>query len=625
MAEMNRGQSRKSSIQPGSERTLPYLSIGFGLHQAWVYATMFGAPMLFGTQMIWQGSFGTHLTLPYVVSIFAYVVCLLFAGATDQKFLNFYTSKKLLVVSAVLACIGTFLFLFTDSISNQFLGVISGLTTGAGSAFLIIFWGVAYSRCDAKVIVAGTAISVFLSIVVFVLLLSFIPYPVSEIIAMLIPLVELWLLWQITPEEIPEGDDADNAPIFNPLPVNRLRFLLTISVPIVIMGIVLSSLRQISIQAMLPAASPSNRLLLVVASGITMLIFFLAMQKNDGTIRWERYFRPAIPFVALAFIPGFFNASGSSFVLALIPLIGCFSFEALLWIFFCGVSANFRVSPVLMFGLGRGMMAFGILVETFLPAIVSTYGNISLDVYQMSLMFIILLLIGCALLPRERDIARLVKSGPMLANSFRSDLDAEQLAPGAQGSSAPGVQAPSYDANANGVNTANGLNGADNTTRVTHANDANVGSVANGSAEASGQTHGAESSSGQTQPVSKPAPHQSPKLSYRSSVRLAGMSIGYEGPENTGKNGAKDQKGGKRPGPFRIRCEAVANTFLLSRRETEVFFYLAKGFNAKYIENKLFISEGTAKTHIRHIYRKLNVHSQQELMRLVDNAEVTKR
>lgn len=51
-------------------------------------------------------------------------------------------------------------------------------------------------------------------------------------------------------------------------------------------------------------------------------------------------------------------------------------------------------------------------------------------------------------------------------------------------------------------------------------------------------------------------------------------------------------------------------------------FYLAKGFNAQYLQEKPFISEGTAKTHIRHIYGKMNVHSQQELMRIVNEVYV---
>ena len=37
---------------------------------------------------------------------------------------------------------------------------------------------------------------------------------------------------------------------------------------------------------------------------------------------------------------------------------------------------------------------------------------------------------------------------------------------------------------------------------------------------------------------------------------------------------------------------------------------------------QLYISEGTAKTHIRHIYRKLNIHSQQDLIHLIDEVEL---
>ena len=32
------------------------------------------------------------------------------------------------------------------------------------------------------------------------------------------------------------------------------------------------------------------------------------------------------------------------------------------------------------------------------------------------------------------------------------------------------------------------------------------------------------------------------------------------------------------------------------------------------IERELFIANGTAKTHIRHVYRKLDVHSRDELV-----------
>lgn len=74
----------------------------------------------------------------------------------------------------------------------------------------------------------------------------------------------------------------------------------------------------------------------------------------------------------------------------------------------------------------------------------------------------------------------------------------------------------------------------------------------------------------------------------------------------------------QRSGRFRMQCEAIADRYLLSRRETEVMFLLARGHNAAYIQEKLYISRSTAKTHISHIYRKLDIHNQQELLAMVD-------
>ncbi len=52
----------------------------------------------------------------------------------------------------------------------------------------------------------------------------------------------------------------------------------------------------------------------------------------------------------------------------------------------------------------------------------------------------------------------------------------------------------------------------------------------------------------------------------------------------------------------------------LTNRETEVFQLLAEGRNEPYIEEALKVSRATTKTHIKHIYQKLNVSSRQELL-----------
>lgn len=77
-----------------------------------------------------------------------------------------------------------------------------------------------------------------------------------------------------------------------------------------------------------------------------------------------------------------------------------------------------------------------------------------------------------------------------------------------------------------------------------------------------------------------------------------------------------------RPGLFHVKCEVVSDRYGLSARQREVLAMLAKGRNADYITEKLVISSHTAKAHIYNIYQKTGVHSRQELMDLVENAEV---
>lgn len=66
------------------------------------------------------------------------------------------------------------------------------------------------------------------------------------------------------------------------------------------------------------------------------------------------------------------------------------------------------------------------------------------------------------------------------------------------------------------------------------------------------------------------------------------------------------------------RCQAVALSYRLTKRESEVFILLAQGRTQSVIAKKLGISEGTVHTHILHVYQKLGVHSQQELIEFLD-------
>lgn len=69
---------------------------------------------------------------------------------------------------------------------------------------------------------------------------------------------------------------------------------------------------------------------------------------------------------------------------------------------------------------------------------------------------------------------------------------------------------------------------------------------------------------------------------------------------------------------FQARCDAIAAEYHLTPREREVFAMLARGRNREYIQEKLVVSRNTVKAHVRHVYEKLDIHSHQELIDLVE-------
>lgn len=525
---------------------LSLLSVGYGLHQAWVYAAMFGTSSIFGTQTYITGMYGSHASLPFLISIVVFGLCLLFAGITDQRLLHTYISKKTLLAGSLLMCAGTLLLLTPAPLNGPALEAVSGVMTGIGSAILILFWGTAFARCDSASIVLNSSIAISIGIGVYAVALHYGPFPIAGILTAIIPLLELAILWNKTPQPYSERNEV---PIFKPLPVNHTKFFLRFALPVFVFGVALGTLRQTSIQYIVPASNVADQILMLLAAGCATVIILVTIVALGGGDKWSRYFRPLIPFIAvtLFFLP-LSEMSDSTFS-SMFLVVGYLCFEALMWIFFGELAQRFRLSPIYVFGLGRGMLALAGLAGSLFPIVAANWVHL-LPFGEQGVIVIVLLIMvfAYALLPREREIEAIVAPCPLVkAVSAELNDQVRPLMP--------------------------------------------LRPVADDGASASETT------------ASQPEAAREPLLVARSSAS---------------RDEADGRKGG---GRFRAKCETVANTYLLSRRETEIMFFLAKGHNAAYIQEKLYISEGTAKTHIRHVYKKTNVHSQQELMRLVESAE----
>jgi DNA-binding CsgD family transcriptional regulator len=71
-------------------------------------------------------------------------------------------------------------------------------------------------------------------------------------------------------------------------------------------------------------------------------------------------------------------------------------------------------------------------------------------------------------------------------------------------------------------------------------------------------------------------------------------------------------------GSYRSSCEALAHTSGLTQRERDMLLLLGQGRSIASISKLLYVSENTTKSHVRSIYRKLDVHSKQELIDLIN-------
>lgn len=610
---------------------LGLISFGYGLHQAWIYSSMFDKGGIFGTGGLQAGPFNDQLSLAYFVSILIYGLLLLIASILDTKLIRALHATPTLVAAALLGATGTLLLLGSGAESpfdGSTLQIISGILTGTGSSILLLAWGIAFSRRDSASIIINGALSIAIGFGIYGLVLHQIPFPWGGVASALIPFAEIALLLVLRRHVSLDFDNRQL--IFQPLPINHARFVLRFGLPVFFLGVALGIMRQTSIETILPGSAFEDQALLFVtacAATVLIMVTFLAL---GGDERWHTFFRPLIPFIAVTavFIP--FTAGGASFWGTSVVLVGYMSFEALMWIFFSELSQRFRLSPIFVFGLGRGVMALAALGGSTLPLFTGALGApTGLGEMGTVLIVLVAMMLAYALLPDEREMASIVAVTPrkvavqsasraplIVVNEGKADAlerAREGAVPSAPEQADVRTQVPANWEHAVVAALAE-LGETSGAASGQIASASSVVSAADGPTAVDAMQDDASDASAASDTASSASTAPSPARQAMDFSR----SIFAE--EAVAPAPADDTPAAR--GRFRQRCEIVANTYLLSRRESEVMYYLARGYKSSHIQQQLYISEGTAKTHIRHIYRKLNIHSQQDLIHLIDEVEL---
>lgn len=610
---------------------LSLISFGYGLHQAWIYSSMFDKGGIFGTGGLQAGPFNDQLSLAYFVSILIYGLLLLIASILDTKLIRALHATPTLVAAALLGATGTLLLLGSGAESpfdGSTLQIISGILTGTGSSILLLAWGIAFSRRDSASIIINGALSIAIGFGIYGLVLHQIPFPWGGAASALIPFAEIALLLVLRRHV---SLDFDNRQLFfQPLPINHARFVMRFGLPVFFLGVALGIMRQTSIETILPGSAFEDQALLFVTACVATVLIMVTFLALGGDERWHIFFRPLIPFIAVTaiFIP--FTTGGTSFWGTSVVLVGYMSFEALMWIFFSELSQRFRLSPIFVFGLGRGVMALAALGGSTLPLFTGALGTpTGLGEMGTVLIVLVAMMLAYALLPDEHEMASIVAVTPrkvavqsasraplIVVNEGKADAlerAREGAVPSAPEQADVRTQVPANWEHAVVAALAE-LGETSGAASGQIASASSVVSAAKGPTAVDAMQDDASDASAASDTASSASTAPSPARQAMDFSR----SIFAE--ETAAPAPADDTPAAR--GRFRQRCEIVANTYLLSRRESEVMYYLARGYKSSHIQQQLYISEGTAKTHIRHIYRKLNIHSQQDLIHLIDEVEL---
>ena len=573
----------------GNSGNLGMEALGYGLHQAWIYLAMFSTADIFQLQDVATGMYGTSTSATLPISLLIFGVCLIVFGLDNQRFVRLFASGKAMAAGAALTALGTLALAFSapdlgPSI-NLTCEVVSGIATGLGTALLIIYWGIIFSNMNLSSIVLNTTIAIILAFVVFVCIYVALPAKFTPYLTAFLPLLEIPVLAKRTPNRIAR---TTNVPYFRSLPIHRNAFAASFLPSVILFGLALGVLRQISVQNVVTLATmqdSSMPFLLACIAAILVMLLILSTARSNAN--WKEFFRPLLPVLIIAAICLPYAVQGTSLLTPCFLLVAYLFFEMSMWIYFSTLAESYRLSPIMVFGLGRGCLALSALVSFFAFSWMtsafasSTYGATGTVVVMLVIIF-------CAFLALPTSTG--FKS--LYDTHTSSDACANHL----------------FEASIASINESLEENAPARVFTEQSASEDNSEAQSEGKADdqrteesmpASSNSDDGSDDDDSVGAETKPALNAS-----SSKVNLTNGSgdIALTADEH-----------------LACECEAVANTYLLSRREAEVCFLLARGHNSSYIQEKLFISEGTAKTHTRHIYRKLDIHSQEELIRLVES------
>lgn len=473
-------QDRLREISPRSLLNLRML--GFALARAWVYLMFLGAAT---SSITWNGE-----PLPsaaYLGSTLTLCATLFASAIFHKRFAALISHRAFRLLGPALTTLGT-LALACATLPHASVLVLCALgsvATGAGSGLIDLGYGELYRNVDPRRTSFEAPLSFVIAAALFPVVLTLPPVGACVICAFL-PAVSGWILFVKL-----KAYSSNTESVVQPFEIHLGKFSWKIGICACLIGIADGVVRAVFITANEASIENFYRFPLLWSSLLTIAIIYGCVLFSDKTGLRPVYrsvmLVMAVFFMLLPVFTGFSEIEGT------IALTGYGTFNVLIWILLADISFTYRLSGVMVFGVGWGMVTLGALLGSSLGQAVCTLAPFSPQSLSLiALLATLVILISYMFVFNENDLIALAK-----------------------------------------------------------------------------------------------------------------------GDEDKGDAEPKRQR-------FQDRCKDVASDYSLSPKETEIMILFAKGRSSTRIQEDLYLSRGTVTTHLRHIYQKMDVHSKQEFLDVIE-------
>lgn len=537
--------------------------VGFGFYYAWIWVS-YNSNVLVSPAAAYDLPPDT-LSLTYLVSTLALGLSLIALALARDAARRAVASNGALGIIAVvvgLATVGTYASSSLGVEGNPLL-IASAALTGIGTSAIVLRFGVIYAKVPAREATMYTAASFVFAMMIYFVAVG-LPDPVGVGFTAALP--ALAVLSTLTNPEYAGIGSAMRPEGPRVLKGFFVRLLIAVAVFSVVVGVS----RGFAVPHSSIAALNDEGSLVIFSTGMVAAVLFAIVGLMRRQFDVSRLYYPIIIAVAAGILVTPLlggNGFGSQFV-----TVAYNCFVLVIWCLLAYVGYSSGLSSILVFGLGRGASALGTTIGWMGGLeIVRSQGDGSLSLEVISVAMVFALLVVSMLVLNDRLIGDALRVGGARGESgsvpVGAGRGAAHLGTGVLASENYPLEGSPHASEGSeaGCDDAQGSRG--------YASGCLDGAVSDGSERAAGEEQG----DGVDQP--------------------------------------------RRPGRYQLRCDAAAERYGLSPRERDVFDLLVRGRSIEYIAQSLTISFNTAKSHIRHIYVKADVHSRQELQELLDREE----